>query len=60
LYYEIKDSEIIFKNIDKEDSDFYKFLHDFYDNTPILRYFNKFRNYLTKKPYSIDKVNVTF
>lgn len=60
LYYEIKDSEIIFKNIDKEDSDFYKSLHDFYDNTPILRYFNQFRNYLTKKPYSIDKVNVTF
>lgn len=38
--------------------DFYGEFHKYYNQVETWKYFNEFRNYLTKKPYSTDKFKV--
>lgn len=44
----------------EEDTEFYNDFSEYYKNTETWKYFNEFRNYLTKKPYSEDKIKLNF
>lgn len=48
------------KTRDEEDENFYDDLHHYFDKNIIINYFNLFRNFASRKPYSSSKVNVTF
>ncbi len=39
---------------------FYNNFSKFYTDNQIFNYYNEFRNYLTKKPYSTDKIKLNF
>ncbi len=43
-----------------EDSLFYDRFNDYYQNVHTWQYYNVFRNYLTQKPYSEDKIKLNF
>jgi CRISPR-associated protein Cpf1 len=55
-----KDGMECIKSIDDEDGDFYSDLHLYFDENLIVEYFNLFRNFVSRKPYSDEKVNVNF
>jgi len=40
--------------------DFYGEFRSYYDHINTWKYFNEFRNFLTKKPYKVDKFKVNF
>jgi CRISPR-associated protein Cpf1 len=42
------------------DDNFYNEFKRFYIDNEIINYYNAFRNYLTKKPYSQDKIKLNF
>lgn len=42
------------------DNDFYNEFRKFYGDNQIIEYYNEFRNYLTKKTYSTDKIKLNF
>ncbi|MGM0609082.1 MAG: type V CRISPR-associated protein Cas12a/Cpf1 [Candidatus Muiribacteriota bacterium] len=44
----------------EEDPAFYEIFNEYYQNVHTWQYFNEFRNYLTKKPYSQDKIKLNF
>lgn len=44
----------------EEDTAFYNAFGEYYNNVDTWKYFNEFRNYLTKKPYSEDKIKLNF
>ncbi|MCD6149550.1 type V CRISPR-associated protein Cas12a/Cpf1 [bacterium] len=44
----------------EEDTNFYNIFGEYYNNVDTWKYFNEFRNYLTKKPYSEDKIKLNF
>src|SRR3989344_2374200 len=46
----------------EEDSigSFYDEFNKYYENVNTWKYFNEFRNYLTKKPYRVDKIKLNF
>ncbi|MDR2411163.1 MAG: hypothetical protein LBD88_00720 [Candidatus Peribacteria bacterium] len=56
----IKDVMQNIKSKDEEDEDFYDSLHLYFDENIIIDYFNLFRNFISKKPYSTSKINVDF
>lgn len=39
---------------------FYDDFNEYYENVNTWKYFNEFRNYLTKKPYSDEKIKLNF
>jgi CRISPR-associated protein Cpf1 len=55
-----KDGMEFIKSRDEENEDFYDDLHFYFDDNLVVEYFNLFRNFVSKKPYSIEKVNVNF
>ncbi|MDD4530865.1 MAG: type V CRISPR-associated protein Cas12a/Cpf1, partial [Candidatus Gracilibacteria bacterium] len=44
----------------KTDDAFYNEFDEYYNDYEIIKYYNEFRNFLTKKPYSKDKVKLNF
>ncbi len=40
--------------------EFYADYDEYYQNFDFIRYYNAFRNYITKKPYSEDKIKLNF
>ena len=44
----------------KIDDNFYSEFNSFYKDNEIINYYNTFRNYLTQKPYSSDKIKLNF
>jgi hypothetical protein len=44
----------------EEDPGFYELFKDYYQEAHTWQYYNEFRNYLTKKPYSQDKIKLNF
>jgi CRISPR-associated protein Cpf1 len=54
-----KAKESVEANYETDDY-FYNKFKDFYVDNQIITYYNAFRNYLTKKPYSQDKIKLNF
>ncbi len=50
------------KVIDTNETDdlFYDFIDQYFERSVLLKYYNAFRNYLTKKPYSKEKIKLNF
>ncbi len=54
-----KAKESVEKDYDIDDN-FYNEFKKFYVDNEIIKYYNEFRNYLTKKPYLTDKIKLNF
>lgn len=42
------------------DNNFYNFFDEYYQDNKLIFYYNSFRNFLTKKPFSEDKIKLNF
>lgn len=55
-----KEGAVSLLDLEEEQNDFYSKLSWLIQDSQIISLYNQFRNYISKKPYSIEKINVKF